>query len=293
MHIPVLLNEVIEYLAPREGEVFVDGTLGNGGHALTISAHLGKTGRLLGIDQDPDSLARARVALADVPCAVSFVIGNFRHISELAEAEGIKSANGVLLDLGFSSDQIESSGRGFSFLLDEPLDMRMGNGAKFTAEEIVNEWEEANLADVIYGYGEETLSRQIAHGIVLARQNGRIKTTGRLVEIIRTSVPAAYTRLRRHFATKTFQALRIAVNDELGALKDGLAGAWALLGGGGRLATISFHGLEARVIKEFYRAKITAGEGEMRPKKAVKARREELLANPRSRSAQLRVLIKN
>jgi len=291
-HIPVLLHEVIENLDPREGEVFVDGTLGDGGHAKEIGLKLGKTGRLIGIDQDAEALARAKENLADLPCQTSFVLGNFRKIKELfKEAEAIE-ANGILFDIGFSSDQIEGSGRGFSFLRDEPLDMRMGDSAKFSAREMVNDWQENNLADVIYAYGEETFSRQIAEGIVNARKNGLIETTSQLVEVIRQAVPVWYTKKRLHFATRTFQALRIAVNDELGALKEGLIGAWDILAPGGRLGVISFHSLEARIIKEFFREKKVSGEGKMVKGNAVKATRAEVLANPRSRSAQLRIIKK-
>jgi len=291
-HIPVLLHEVIENLNPQEGEVFVDGTLGDGGHAKELGIRLGKTGWLLGIDQDKEALARAEVNLKGLDCRKNFILGNFRHIKELVNEAGANEVNGILLDIGFSSDQIESSGKGFSFLRDEPLDMRMGDEAKFSAEEMVNDWQENNLADVIYGYGEETFSRQIAEAIVNARKEGQIKTTGELVEIIRGAVPAWYTKKRIHFATRTFQALRIAVNDELGALKEGLAGSWDVLAPGGRLGVISFHSLEARIIKEFFREKKVSGEGKLTPSKAIKATREETLANPRSRSAQLRIIKK-
>ncbi|MCX6713434.1 MAG: 16S rRNA (cytosine(1402)-N(4))-methyltransferase RsmH [Candidatus Vogelbacteria bacterium] len=293
MHIPVLLPEAIDGLNPEPGETFIDGTLGNGGHAKALTEKLGKGGWLIGIDQDESSLAGARKNLADAPCRVSFVLGNFRKIAEIAKAEGIDWADGILLDIGFSSNQLESSGKGFSFLRDEPLDMRMGEETKFTAAEMVNDWDEANLADVIYGYGEETAARAIARGIVAARRQRPIKTTGELVEAIRQALPVPLTKKRLHFATKTFQALRIAVNDELGALKEGMAGAWSVLKSGGRLGIISFHSLEARQIKEFFKEKARRGEGELRPKKVLKASREEILANPRSRSAQLRIIVKN
>lgn len=293
MHIPVLLHEVIDMLNPEEGETFIDGTLGSGGHAKQIGKRLGRGGWLIGIDQDTLSLNIARKELEDLPCKKSFIFGNFRNIAALVESEGCQSADGVLLDIGFSSEQIESSGRGFSFLRDEPLDMRMGEGTKFNAGEMVNVWEENNLADVIYGYGGETAARRIAKGIVDARKTGRIETTFQLVEAIRKSIPAQLRNKRLHFATKTFQALRMAVNDELGALRDGLAGAWSILNPGGRLAVIAFHSLESRIIKEFYKDKVRSEEGEMPVKKAIKPTREELLSNPRSRSAQLRILVKN
>lgn len=289
-HIPVLLPEVIDSLNPQPGETFIDGTLGNGGHAKEIGQRLGTTGWLIGIDQDATALARAEKNLAGLPCRVSLLLGNFRTIKELAVSVGAERAAGVLLDIGFSSDQLV--GRGLSFLTDEPLDMRLGSDAKFTAEEMVNDWDEANLADVIYGYGEETAARAIARGIVAARREGRIKTTGQLVKIIRQALPAPLTKKRLHFATKTFQALRIAVGDELGALKDGLTGAWEILAVNGRLGVISFHSLEARTVKNFFKAKVAAEEGELVNKKALQASREEILANSRARSAQLRIIKK-
>jgi 16S rRNA (cytosine1402-N4)-methyltransferase len=291
MHIPVLLNEVIDQLDPKLGETAIDGTLGNGGHAKAIGERLGRTGTLIGIDQDEASLDRATAKLAALSCRQILVKGNFRRMGDIAAAAGVKEANLVLLDLGFSSEQL-LSGRGFSFQSDEPLDMRMSETeAKFTAGEIVNDWSESTLADIIYGYGEETFARRIARQILSARAEGRIETTGQLVAVIRQAVPGWYAGRRLHFATKTFQALRIAVNDELGALKEGLAGAWSLLTTGGRLGVISFHSLEARIVKDFAKAKKAAGAG--RERGVLKPARAEVLANPRARSAQLRVLIKN
>jgi 16S rRNA (cytosine1402-N4)-methyltransferase len=295
MHIPVLLQEVIDNLNPQDGEIFVDGTLNRGGHAKALALRLGKSGQLIGIDQDETALVQAKENLKDVPCRVSFINGNFRNIVKLVGDVGVEKVDGVLFDLGFSSDQIEHSGRGFSFKTNEPLVMSFSSGVKddsFTAADMVNDWAEESLADVIYAYGEETFARKIAKAIVESRQTGKIETTGQLVEIIKKAVPSWYTKKRIHFATKTFQALRITVNDELGALKDGLTGAWELLKPNGRLAVISFHSLEARIIKDFMRDKKVLGEGELVTKKAVKPARAEVLANSRSRSAQLRVIRK-
>lgn len=295
MHIPVLLQEVIDNLNPQEGEVFVDGTINRGGHAKEIALHLGKRGMLIGIDQDKSALSEAKENLKDVLCKVVLLNGNFRNIAKLTKDAGVEKLDGILLDIGFSSDQMENSGRGFSFKTDEPLNMSFSTDVSdesFTAYDMVNDWDENNLADVIYAYGEETFSRKIAEAIVEARKEEKIETTGQLVEIIKKAVPVWYTKKRIHFATKTFQALRMTVNDELGALKEGLVGAWEMLGPGGRLGVISFHSLEARIIKEFMRDKKESGDGQLVTRRAVKPGRPEILANPRSRSAQLRVIKK-
>lgn len=295
MHIPVLLQEVIDNLDPQGGEIFVDGTINRAGHAKEIALLLGKDGVLIGIDQDEVALAEAKDNLKNVPCKVLFINGNFRNIVRLTKELGVEKVSGIFLDIGFSSNQMELSGRGFSFKTDEPLNMSFSAEVKedaFTARDMVNDWDENNLADVIYAYGEETFSRKIAKAIVDARKEGEIKTTGQLVEIIKGAVPIWYTKKRIHFATKTFQALRMTVNDELGALKEGLTGAWEILDQGGRLGIISFHSLEARIIKEFMREKKLAKEGELVTRRAVKPSRPEVLANPRSRSAQLRVIKK-
>lgn len=302
MHIPVLLQSIVEGLKPQEGETFIDGTVNRGGHAKILASYLGKTGRLIGIDQDQTALSEAKENLKGLACRVDLVQGNFREMSKLADQVGIDKANGILLDIGFSSDQIAASGRGFSFLTDEPLIMTFadkkniaGNsstGPTFIARDIVNDWDENNLADIIYAYGEETFARKIAAKIVEARQIQPIETTWQLVEVIRQAVPSWYTKKRIHFATKTFQAIRMTVNDELGSLKDGLASAWQILAKDGRLGVISFHSLEARLIKTFMKEKELAGEGIMTPKKAIKASRQEILSNPRSRSAQLRIITK-
>jgi len=301
MHIPVLLQSIVEGLKPKEGEIFIDGTVNRGGHAKILASYLGSSGRILGIDQDETALAEARKNLGGLPCRVDLIQGNFRDMSKLAGQVGIDYANGILLDIGFSSDQIANSGRGFSFLTDEPLIMTFANQKSgepsstqslFIARDIVNDWDENNLADIIYSYGEETFARKIATKIVEERQKHPIETTRQLVEVIRQAVPVWYTKKRIHFATKTFQAIRMTVNDELGSLKDGLASAWQILAKDGRLGVISFHSLEARLIKTFMKEKELVGEGTMTPKKAIKASREEILSNPRSRSAQLRIITK-
>lgn len=291
-HIPVLLHEVIEGLNLKSGDVVVDGTLGEGGHAKAIAEIIGPTGHLIGLDADGRALARATKNLAE--CEVKFtpIIGNFRHIETLVT---VGKVQGILLDLGVNSGQLDDDDRGFSFRADTPLVMTLSDKPEeslITAYDVVNTWGEENLADVIYGYGEERFSRQIAEAIVEARQKGPIKTTFQLVDIIKGSVPKWYQKGRLHPATKTFQAIRIAVNDELEALKDGLAGSFKLLDQGGRLVVISFHSLEARIVKEFFKELYHQGVGKLVTKKAIKPTRDEQLNNPRSRSAQLRIIQK-
>lgn len=291
-HQPVLLNEVITALRPNAGERFLDGTVGSGGHALALGQRLGPQGLLVGLDQDPEAIAKARVTLASLPCKVVLLKTNFRHLGQIMLTEGIPPLDGILLDLGVHSDQLAASGRGFSFQLDEPLDMRMGDEAVVTAAEVVNDWSEASLADILAGFGEERHGKAIARAIVRARQKQPIKTTFELVAIIRQAVPAGYTHRRLHFATKTFQAIRMAVNSEPQALDEVLPQALSALAPGGRLAIITFHSGEARIIKRWFREWRTAGVGEP-AKKAVKPTRDEILANPRSRSATLRLFVKN
>ena len=295
-HIPVLLQPTIEWLNLQLGEKFVDGTVNRGGHAKALCPFLGTNGLLIGIDTDGEAIAQATANLKDCVCPVKLIRGNFRHFNNLLDQIGVEKVDAVLLDLGFSSNQMDDSGRGFSFQRNEPLMMTLSNddtlGILVTAEEAVNEWAEESLADIIYGFGEEHFSRRIAKAIVEARAIKPIKTTGELVAIIEQAVPIWYRKRKLHPATKTFQALRIAVNDELGAIQSALPAIWQRLNPGGRLAVISFHSLEARIVKDWMREKKIAGEGVLLTKKAVKPDREEELANPRSRSAQLRVIKK-
>ncbi len=296
IHKAVLLQEVVAGLAPKVGEVYLDGTLGAAGHAAEIGARLGSSGILIGLDQDSRAIREAKETLAHLSCRVMLRQANFRGLDRVLEGLGIGKIDLVLLDLGFSSDQIESSGRGFSFLRDEPLLMTLSYPPKpddLTAEVVVNEWSEESLADIIYGFGDERFSRRIAKAIIEAREIGAIKTSGQLAEIISQAVPGWYRHGRIHPATRTFQALRIAVNDELGALTEGLEKAWSALGLGGRLGVISFHSLEARLVKDFFNKKVKEGKGSLVSKKAIKPSRIEEQTNPRSRSAQLRIIIKN
>lgn len=259
MHRPVLLHEVVLSLELKDGEVFVDATYGAGGHTKEVLKRFPKV-RAISIDQDPASSAE--------------ITGNFRDLGTLL---GDVSSDAILLDIGFSSDQLES-GRGFSFQKDEPLDMRMGNSGP-TAADILNSWDEHAIELILRGFGEENRSRQIAKEIVERRKLQPFKTTFDLVEVVgrRTG--------KIHPATKTFQALRIATNQELTSLEKGLEAGWKILKPGGRMAVISFHSLEDRIVKRFFREK-----GEKR--KPIVPSEEEMKENPRSRSAKLRIIKK-
>lgn len=293
IHRTVLLNETIQGLnLLGEDQIVLDGTFGGGGHSEKIcSSYPGI--KVIALDQDKGAWDRAKSKFKHLKCDISFVNENFRNIGRVVRPEEL---DGVIFDLGLSSDQLDNSGRGFTFRKEEPLLMTMKEHPKeedLTAEEIVNTWSEENLATIIYGYGEERFSRRIAKGIVDARAKKPIKTTTDLVSIIEKSVPAPYRRGRIHFATKTFQALRIAVNDELGALTDGLKEGWKALKPGGRMAVISFHSLEDRVVKRFFKAIVENKEGTLANKKPIIASDEEVKENPRSRSAKLRIIEKN
>jgi len=290
-HIPVLLQETIAILDPKPGETMFDGTLGGGGHASRICDLIGNTGRLLACDQDAEAIAVATEKLRGHVCQVNIHRANFRSLDTVCAEEGHVRPDGILLDLGFSSMQIEASGRGFSFLRDEPLLMTlsdMPSDDTLTAKEIVNEWAEESIADVIYGYGEERYARRIAKGIVLAREDKPIETTGELVKIIKESVPWSYATGKIHPATRTFQALRIATNDELGAEEEGIRKGIELLAPGGRMAVISFHSLEDRIVKRTFKEMEEEGVVEILTKKPIVPTDEEIKNNPRARSAKLR-----
>lgn len=294
MHKTVLLNEAIEGLNLKDGSLVIDGTFGGGGHSVEICKRY-KRVKIIAIDQDQSALDRAKDKFKDLNCSVSFFNSNFRNLDEVIKKEGIAEIDGIILDLGLSSDQLENSGRGFSFLKDESLIMTMKENPSsedITAYEVVNTWEESNLADVIYGYGEEKFARRIARGIVEARAKSKIKTTFDLVKVISDSVPVAYKRSRLHFATKTFQAIRIAVNDELGALSLGLEKGFRVLKLEGRMSVITFHSLEDRIVKRFNKEKEKGGFAKLINKKPIKASPEEIRVNPRSRSGKLRILEK-
>ena len=292
MHVPVLLRETIEGLALREGATAVDATMGAGGHTEAVSHALAPSGPLVGIDLDRDALAAAKVRLAGASCRIELIEGNFRDMEKLCAGRGIKTVDAVFFDLGLSSMQLEpptgASGRGFSFRRNEPLLMTFGEqraGGK-TAAEIVNSASEAELADVLFRFGGERAARRIAKAIGVARRTERILTSARLAEIIADAAPR---RGKLHPATKTFQALRIAVNDELTAISEGLGAALRLLKPGGRIAVISFHSLEDRLVKNFLRGRVREGHGRLVNAKPVVPSLQERRDNPRSRSAKLRI----
>ena len=293
IHTSVLLHETINTLNLKKGDIFVDGTFGGGGHSALVCEQFGKKIQIIAFDQDKGALEEGKKRFPEYN--ITYINSNYRFIDTEVQKCGIDSVNGILFDIGFSSDQLENSNRGFSFMRNEPLLMTMnanpGNDA-VTAYTIVNEWAEETIADILYGYGEEKFSRHIARAIVTARLLGPIETTFDLVKIIIDAVPVSYTKRRIHPATKTFQALRIAVNDELGALKDGLHKGFHILKKNGRLGVISFHSMEDRIVKHFMREKEMIEEGKRITKKPIIPTYEEIKLNPRSRSAKLRVIEK-
>jgi 16S rRNA (cytosine1402-N4)-methyltransferase len=349
LHKTVLQKESIEGLNIQPGDTYLDGTMGSGGHALAVIQKVeqtpeGRAGKVtvIGLDQDHDALMRANSRIreylgmkSDVKEGTAHAMNfthpthqhgqvtvilretNYRDLDTVLGELHIHEVNRIMLDLGLSSDQFETSGRGFSFKENEPLlmtfrknvhghlqgDAREAGEHILTAKEIVNEWDEENIADIIYGYGEERYARRIAKKIVEARAEKEILSTNDLVEIVKKATPFTYHRGRIHPATRTFQALRIAVNDELNALKDGLAKGFARLAPGGRMAVISFHSLEDRIVKHFYKEmadEVTDAEGrsdgvvkaKIITKKPIEAGDEELKGNPRARSAKLRIIEK-
>lgn len=300
IHKPVLLQEVKDSLiskalkASKSTPWYVDGTLGGAGHAAAIAEALDGNINLIGLDRDPEAVKRAETSLAGKTRKLILECENFRNLDKVLGRHGIEKADLILLDLGLSSDELENSGRGFSFQKDEPLLMTMGDPAThpFTARDILNDWKEEDIANVIFAYGEEKFARRIAKAIVDYRTKKKIETADELTEIIRSGVPAAYRFRKLHPATKTFQALRIAVNDELKAIEEGLKKAYAHLNEGGRLGVISFHSLEDRIVKNFMRTEERHG-GKLISRKAVKPSEEEIAENPRSRSARFRVIEKH
>lgn len=295
MHIPVLLNEVIENLSFEDKDVYLDATLGAGGHMEEVYKRFGKSVVLVGIDADETAASIARERLELLGAQPKIAVLNFRNIDRVPELLGVETPNKILFDLGWNSMQVEESGRGFSFNRDEPLQMTFakdGEDSIFTAYDVVNKWDEENIADVIYGYGEEKHSRKIARAIVEARAIKPITSSLELAEIIKKSVGFFYRIGKIHPATRTFQAIRIAVNDELETLKIGLEKAFELLKIGGRVGVISFHSLEDRIVKNFFKKMSDEGRGEIITKKPIIATDQEIKTNPRSRSAKLRVIKK-
>ena len=302
-HVSVLLNECIEGLNIKPGGIYVDGTLGGAGHSSQIVKHL-TTGRLIGIDRDEIALTAAGQRLAPYKDRVTLVHSNFCEIAQVLKDLNISGVDGILLDLGVSSPQLDDGDRGFSYMVDAPLDMRMNRQDALNAETVVNTWSQEELKRILYTYGEERYAPQIAGAICRYREQRPIKTTLELVDIIRSAMPPAALREKQHPAKRSFQAIRIAVNDELGSVEKVMEDAIPLLNPGGRLAVITFHSLEDRIVKT---AMAAAAKGCTCPpefpvcvcgkkpqvklvsRKPIIATDEELDENPRSRSAKLRV----
>jgi len=288
VHKTVLKGEAIEYLNVLSNHHYIDCTLGGGGHTESILEKNGPKGKVIAFDLDVETIERTAKRLKPFGKRLIVLNENFRNLSEALGSQ--LAISGILYDLGTSMDLIKSSGRGFSFLVDEPLDMRFSDQQDLTAEEIVNHWKEKDIADAIFRYGEERWSRRIAKAILDFRSKQRIQSTKELVTIIEHAIPGRFRYGRIHCATRTFQALRIVVNDELGALQSSLEVAVKMLGEGGRIVVISFHSLEDRIVKQFFKKLQLQKVGKILTKKPITPSDAELLANPASRSAKLRAL---
>ncbi|MBI3637993.1 MAG: 16S rRNA (cytosine(1402)-N(4))-methyltransferase RsmH [Candidatus Rokubacteria bacterium] len=286
VHVPVLVDEVAFLLRPRHGGWIIDGTVGMAGHAEAMLRTSGADVRLLGLDVDPEALARSTSRLASFGDRVRLRRESFRKLRDVATTEGVTEARSILLDLGVSSYQLDEAGRGFSFQADEPLDMRLDPTQGITGAELVNGLDEAELARILFEYGDERYARRIARAVVRRRP---LLTTGDLVAAVRGAVPRAAWPKRTHVATRTFQAVRMAVNDEPGALREALRDAPGLLAAGGRLGVIAFHSGDDRLVKQTFRALAKDGYLEIEPSPLVPSD-DEVRANPRARSAKLRVL---
>jgi|SRR5450631_1327785 len=306
-HLSVLPDEVIQFMNPRPGGVYLDGTLGGGGHARLILEHCTPGGMLIGIDQDREALQAASRRLADFGSTVHLVHGNFGDLEQHLDELGIPALDGFILDLGVSSHQLDSAGRGFSFQQDAPLDMRMDTSCGETAADLLNDLPEPELERIIRDYGEERWAKRIAAFIVKARQEAPFVTTLQLVDIVKGAVPKAKWDERIHPATRTFQAVRIAVNRELEMLEKGLRTALERLKPEGRGVVISFHSLEDRIVKHIFRDYATGctcprnfpvcacnkkPRVRVLTSRPVMATGQEIEANPRSRSAKLRAVVK-
>jgi 16S rRNA (cytosine1402-N4)-methyltransferase len=306
-HVPVLAAELVELAEPRPGETAIDCTFGAGGHAELVAAKLGPEGLLIAIDRDPLAQERFALLAAEVPCRTRFIHAPFADALAGLADEDVR-ADLVLLDLGMSSMQVDTRERGFSYSYDAPLDMRMDPGQELTAAEIVAEWDERRLARLLRDFGEERYARQIARAIARERARGPLTSTNELVDVIVSAVPAPARFAGGHPAKRSFQALRIAVNDELGSLQAALGQAVGLLAPGGRLVVIAFHSLEDRIVKQLLRAE-SGGECrcppglpvcvcqraprlELRTRKPVVPSAAEVARNPRARSAKLRAAVK-
>ncbi len=292
MHIPVLLNESLTGLSITNGGTYVDCTTNRAGHSVEIAKRIGKEGTLVCIDLDQTALNEAKEMLTALPEAptLHFVSRNFRHLREILDELHIDKVDGVIADLGLSSQELDESKRGFTFRYDEPLLMTFQSNideTTLTARDIVNTWYEETLADIFFGYADETYSRRIAKAIVKSRELKPIETTFQLAEVIKSAVPSSYTHRHTHYATKTFQSLRMAVNDEIRSIEDLLHSLPNVLRPQGRACIITFHSTEDRIVKQTLRNEESLGRIN---KKAIVPTREEEKNNPRARSAQLRIV---
>ena len=303
MHVSVLLHECIDNLNIKPDGIYLDGTLGMGGHSYEIASRL-TTGRLICVDRDETAIARAGARLAPFADRITLVHGNFADAAAILDSLGIEGADGMLFDLGVSSPQLDEAGRGFSYMQDAPLDMRMDGSAALTAYEVVNTWSADRLNRILWDYGEERYARRITAGILSAREKKPVESTAELVDIIKAALPAAALREKQHPAKRSFQAIRIAVNDELGAIASMMETAPDKLNIGGRLCVISFHSLEDRIVKSGIAARengctcpreapvCTCGFVKTLrsvSRKPILPSEDEIERNPRSRSAKLRV----
>jgi len=289
LHQPVLLKEVISFLNLKPGYAVLDATVGGGGHALEILKKISPGGTLIGVDADESALRIAEETLKDFKSSARLVNDNFRSLDAILAKEGIKSLNAALLDLGVSSYQIEEGSRGFSIKKDGRLDMRMDSRIKITAYDIVNKYKEKDISEIIKKFGEERFHNRIARRIAQERLGHPIETTSELASLIRRTVGFGYRKAKIDPATRTFQALRIAVNDELTAIEEGLKQAVSWLGLGARIAVISFHSLEDRIVKNLFKGYSGLGILNILTKKPITPSNEETTRNPRSRSAKLRI----
>ncbi len=302
-HVPVMLAEVLQYLDPQSGDTVIDGTVGGGGHAIEIVKRILPGGRLIGIDRDEEALEAASKRLSGFSSNVTLVKGDFSNVEAIARDLDIQAVNGVLLDLGVSSHQLDASERGFSFRHDARLDMRMDRAQRLTARDVVNSYSEKHLTEIIRDYGEERWARRIAQFIAERRTRKPIETTGELVDVILAAMPSAARPKDIHPATRTFMALRITVNRELESLRTGLDAAMGLLANDGRIVVLSWHSLEDRIVKDSFlrrSGRCTCPPGlpicscgaekelETLTKRPVTASPNEVDANPRARAAKLR-----
>lgn len=290
MHIPVLLKEALHYLSPQTDENFIDATAGEGGHTAAILERNKPRGKVLGIEVDPDLCKKLKSRLIKFPNRVILINDSYINLEEIVRKNNFKPVHGILFDLGMCSWHLESSGRGFSYLGDEPLDMRFSLKNDLTAAEIINFWSVEKIEKILKEFGEERYARRIALAVKEARKKERIIGTQQLKDILKKILPKNYDKKRMHFATRTFQALRIAVNNELEIIEKGIQQAINILEPNGKIVIISFHSLEDRIVKNLFKEGSKAGKLNILTKKPITPSLEEIRNNPRSRSAKLRAV---